>query len=475
MEDVEIKGYIKEVATQATDLAQKIWEFAELNFREIKSAKATSDALKANGFDVIENAYGMKTALQATFTNGTGGPCIAYLGEYDALSGLSQKASCAQCMPIVEGENGHGCGHNLLGAGSFAAAVALKNYIVSHNLNATIKFFGCPAEEDGGGKTHMAKAGAFDNVDASFTWHPASANYVVGSGSLAVTGVLYSFKGVSAHAAATPFAGRSALDAAELMSVGCNYLREHIIPEARIHYAYRDVGGLAPNVVQASACVHYYVRAPHVAQMLDILKRVDDVARGAALMTGTTLEIKIIDGVSDYLPNKALSELLAQCMHEVGAPEFDEDDITLAQKFGYTISETEREENLARDYESINAEKEYFKDKILDDLTAPLFYNPRYAEPGSTDVGDVSYTSPTAQCNYSCMALGTGAHSWQMTAQSNSSIGIKGMLKAAEALALAGVKAIKNPNLLALAKTQLHESVPNGYVCPMPDGVSPEF
>ena len=192
----------------------------------------------------------------------------------------------------------------------------------------------------------FARAGYFDKVDAVFAWHPGPANYVSGQGCLAVTGVLYSFKGRTAHAAGAPFAGRSALDAAELMNVGCNYLREHIIPEARLHYAYRDVGGAAPNVVQESACVHYYIRAPRVAQMLDIKRRVDDVARGAALMTGTALTIREVDGFSDYVPNRALSELLWQCMREVGAPAWDEADRALAAQFAATLSAGERADNL---------------------------------------------------------------------------------------------------------------------------------
>ncbi|MEG0340141.1 MAG: amidohydrolase [Oscillospiraceae bacterium] len=469
------KSLVNEYAQGAEKLALEIYNFAELNFREVKSAEATAKALEAEGFSITRKYCGINTAFCAEYSYGSGGVSIGYLGEYDALSGLSQKAATAQKCPVTEGAPGHGCGHNLLGAGSFAAAAALKKYIETNKINATVKYFGCPAEEDGGGKTHMAKAGAFDNLSAIFTWHPGNSSYVSGCGSLAVTGILYKFSGIASHAAATPFVGRSALDAAELMSVGCNYLREHIIPEARLHYAYRDVGGTAPNVVQASAAVHYYIRAPHVDEMLNIAKRVDDVARGAALMTGTNLNIQIIDGVSDYLPNKILSELLAECMQEVGAPSFDCNDRALAQQFEDTISPFEREENLTSDYKSINKGNDYFKGKLLDDSVAPLYYNAAYAQPGSTDVGDVSYCVPTAQCNYACFALGTGGHSWQMAAQAGSSIGIKGMLKAAEALCLAGIKSIASPQILASAKQELAHNAQGGYICPMPDGVNPEF
>ena len=273
-----ITEWVEQKKESAIALARAVWGFAEPNWRETQSAAAISAALEAEGFALERRPCGMETAFVATW--GGEGPVIAFLGEYDALPALSQQAGRAEKTPLCEGAPGHGCGHNLLGAGSFAAAVALKDYCLETGLRATVKYFGCPAEEDGGGKVFFARAGYFDKVDAVFAWHPGPANYVSGQGCLAVTGVLYSFKGRTAHAAGAPFAGRSALDAAELMNVGCNYLREHIIPEARLHYAYRDVGGTAPNVVQESACVHYYIRAPRVAQMLDIKRRVDDVARG---------------------------------------------------------------------------------------------------------------------------------------------------------------------------------------------------
>ncbi|MEG2206279.1 MAG: amidohydrolase [Oscillospiraceae bacterium] len=473
MDKNTVANLIKTKADKSEMLAKQIWEYAELNFREKQSADLLCSALKDEGFTIETPLCGINTAFCASY--GSGGPVIAYLGEYDALSGLSQKAATAQKCPVNVGAPGHGCGHNLLGAGSFAAAAALKDYIVQNHINATVKFFGCPAEEDGSGKTYMAQSHCFDDASAVFTWHPSVANYTAGTGTLAVTGILYSFEGVAAHAAANPFAGRSALDACELMNVGCNYLREHIIPEARLHYAYRDVGGTAPNVVQASASVHYYIRAPHVAEMLDIAKRVLDVAKGAALMTGTKLKVKIIDGVSDYLPNKTLSTLLNDCMAEVGAPQFDENDYALAAEFANTIDKAQRDSNLSHECTSINTSAAYFENKILHEDIPPLYYNLRYAEPGSTDVGDVSCTAPTAQCYYACMALGTGSHSWQMTAQANSPIAMKGMHKASEALLLAGIKAIASPQLLKEAKAELAKALPNGYSCPMPKGTKPEF
>ncbi|MEG2166384.1 MAG: amidohydrolase [Ruthenibacterium sp.] len=473
MTDTEkVSAFVDAKSAETIALSEKIWNFAEPNWRETQSANASADALRAEGFSIETAPCGMKAAFVATYANG--GPTIAYLGEYDALSGLSQEAATPHHAPIASQKLGHGCGHNLLGGGSFAAAVALKDYIRETGLSATVQFFGCPAEEDGGGKMFFAREGYFDSVAAVFAWHPGSANYVCGQGCLAVSGVLYKFKGRTAHAACAPFAGRSALDAAELMSVGCNYLREHIIPEARLHYAYRDVGGTAPNVVQENACVHYFIRAPKVAQMLAIKERVADVARGAALMTGTSLTMTDVDGSCDFMPNRVLSELLHDCMQAVGAPQFDADDYALAAEFIRTISENERNDNLVAACRATHLPLAYFKDKVLDTSVPAFVYQPNTAEMGSTDVGDVSYCVPTAQCNYATMALGTGGHTWQMTAQSNAGIGMKGMLQAAKTLALAGVRAAQNPALLAQAKAEYAAACPDGYHCPMSADALPE-
>lgn len=472
MNDVQqIAALVAEKQESAIALADAVWQYAEPNWREAKSAAALADALEQEGFAVERAACGMETAFVAEW--GTGGPVIAFLGEYDALPGLSQQAGCVQKKPLCAGAPGHGCGHNLLGAGSFAAAAALKEYFARGGIRATVRYYGCPAEEDGGGKVFFARAGRFDDVAAVFAWHPAAATYVAGQGCLAVTGVLYRFSGRTAHAAAAPFAGRSALDAAELMNVGCNYLREHIIPEARLHYAYRDTGGMAPNVVPASACVHYYIRAPKVAQMLAIKKRVDDVARGAALMTGTSLAIQEVDGFSDYVPNQTLSQLLCDCMRESGAPAWDAADRALAARFAATIPPEERQANLAAVLAATGLPAEHYAGRDLDDGVAPLHYAPQTAEPGSTDVGDVSYCAPTAQCDFAAQALGTGGHTWQMTAQSASALGHKGMLAAARALALAGARAAADPALLARAKEEHRRSCPDGYFCPMPAGAAP--
>lgn len=467
-----VSGLCREQAARWREAAMEVYEAAELNWREGRSAEALCRMLEEAGFSVERGVHGMPTAFEATA--GTRGPVIAFLCEYDALAGLSQQAGVPERRETHAGGAGHGCGHNLLGAASAGAACALKAYADKTGLAVTVKCFGCPAEEDGGGKVFLARAGAFDHVDAAFTWHPGSANYVCGQGTLAVTGVMYRFAGRTAHAAAAPYAGRSALDACELMNVGCNYLREHIIPEARLHYAYRDSGPLAPNVVPDHACLHYYIRAPHVAEMMDIKRRVDDVARGAALMTGTQLTITEVDGFSDYVPNRALSELVQTVFEAVGAPAFSDEDRALAAQFRSTIPESERESNIANDCRASCRPRSYYGDKVLDDTVPPEPWEPHVAEPGSTDVGDVSQCAPTAQFYVATMALGTGGHTWQMTAQSGCEIGWKGMEKAAEIMALSGALAAADPELLARAKQELRETLPDGYFCPMPANARPE-
>lgn len=467
---MDLSDNIRRIAQQKQasiwSLAQQVWEYAECNWKETQSAAAVAAALRAEGFLVTENAAGLPTALTAHY--GTSGPIIGFLGEYDALPGMSQQAGVAERRPLSENAAGHGCGHNMLGAGAFGAAVVLKELIAQGLVDAQVEFFGCPAEEDGAGKAHMGRAGLFSHLDAVFTWHPDSVNYVVGTGTLAVMGVEYRFKGVSAHAAACPYSGRSALDAAELMNVGCNYLREHMIPEARLHYAYRDTGGTAPNVVPDHASLHYFIRAPKVWQMMELFERVNKVAQGAAMMTETQVEWTVIDACSDFVPNRTLSDLLAQCMQEMGAPAFDAQDEQLAEQFQNTIPPRQRQENIANSLHCTDMVWADYQSSPLDGHTPAYHHRPNLCEMGSTDVGDASYCAPCAQFNLACAAVGTGAHTWQLTAQGNSSIGQKGTIQAAMILALAGAKAAQSHALLAKAKQEFEADVPQGYLCPLP-------
>lgn len=254
-----IQNLVSAKADTAIALAKEIWGYAELSYEEVRSSSALIAALKKEGFSIEEGIAGIPTAFTATFSRGSGKPVVGFLAEYDALSGLSQKAACPVQKPIQEGGDGHGCGHNLLGAGSYAAAVALKDYLEKENKDGTVIFFGCPAEEGAGSKQFIARAGYFDNVDFAYTWHPATINEVGSWGDVAIMGANFTFDGVAAHAGGEPHLGRSALDACELMNIGCNYLREHMIDTARIHYAYSDPGGTAPNVVQSHAVIKYEV------------------------------------------------------------------------------------------------------------------------------------------------------------------------------------------------------------------------
>ena len=319
-----IQNLVSAKADTAIALAKEIWGYAELSYDEVRSSSALIAALKKEGFSIEEGIAGIPTALTATFSRGSGNPVVGFLAEYDALSGLSQKAACPVQEPIQEGGDGHGCGHNLLGAGSYAAAVALKDYLEKENKDGTVIFFGCPAEEGAGSKQFIARAGYFDNVDFAYTWHPATINEVGSWGDVAIMGANFTFDGVAAHAGGEPHLGRSALDACELMNIGCNYLREHMIDTARIHYAYSDPGGTAPNVVQSHAVIKYEVRAPKVSQVQELFTRVVDVAKGAALMTGTKMQYEITMAFSDYVPNRTLGALVDQCMRELGAPDWTE-------------------------------------------------------------------------------------------------------------------------------------------------------
>lgn len=447
---------VEEKRELIVEVSDKIFDFAEIGFHEFKTAELYMNVLLKEGFSVEMGISGMPTAFKASY--GSGSPVIGLLAEYDALPELSQKGGCPMRTPAEGGNpDGHGCGHNLLGAGTLAAALAMQAYLKENPGKGTMVLFGCPSEEKGNGKVFLARDGELDCLDAALTWHPSDKNCVVTESSLANISVFFRFKGVTSHAAAAPELGRSALDAAELMSVGINYLREHIIPEARIHYAYRDVGGIAPNVVQGHSCVHYFVRAPKSWQVQEIFKRVIDVAEGAAKMSGTEMTYELYAGLSDFIPNHVLSGVLQEAMEEIGAPEFDAADFELAAKF------------LPEASGSVKA-----PEKPLDTKIAPLIWNGRIMA-GSTDVGDASYVVPTAQLNMATAAVGTAGHSWQMTAQGNTEAAHKAMLTAGKAMALAGIRLFTDPALVEKAREEWKEETGGVYDCPIPKEIGPRL
>ncbi|HUW69318.1 MAG TPA: M20 family metallopeptidase [bacterium] len=467
-----VLGSVDRNAQKLARLSDEIWGFAETGFEEHRSVASLVAIAEAEGFAIDRGIAGIETAFIASY--GSGSPVVAILGEYDALPSMSQEAGLPEKRASRARENGHGCGHNLLGVGALGAAIAAKDFLKESGTPGTIRFYGCPGEEFGCGKTFMTRAGVFDDVDLALTWHPSDINSVWQARTLANISVYFRFEGKASHAAAAPHLGRSALDAVELMNVGANYLREHVIPEARFHYAITNAGGRAPNVVQASAESFYYCRAPRISQAREIYERLCDVARGAALMTGTSLKIVLSQGLSDYVPNLVVGQLLQACMELVGGPAFDSSDRRLAGQFCSTLTETELATIRGQIKQTQgNAVLEAIGDDPLDSIIAPLFKGD-ICLPGSTDVGDVSQVLPTGQIVYATAALGTQPHSWQNTAQAGSSIGHKGMMAAARALGLAAVEIFLDPDIARRAKEEHGSVVSHDYVCPIPDDIGPD-
>lgn len=475
MKDLEfLAKVIDEKSKKIVDANDAIWEYAELAFHETKSAALLIQILKEEGFAVTEGCAGIPTCFTGSFSFGTGKPVMGILGEYDALSSLSQQAAQTTKSPVVPGAPGHGCGHCSLGTGSLAAALAVKEYLLENKKDGTIIYFGCPAEEGAGSKQFMARAGMFDQVDFVYTWHPASKNAVEANHSNAIIGANFTFRGVSSHAGSTPYLGRSALDAAELMNVGCNYLREHMIPEARIHYAYIDAGGTAPNVVQDHAIIRYEVRSPWVSQAKELFERVKNVARGASIMTDTTVQCDLSMAFTEYIPNLALASVADSCLQEVGAPQWTEDDYAMAKEFLNTYNE----QTLAGIKDQIIAL--YGADRLDEIMERPLDsqvhpFNPDkiVLTAGSTDVGDVGYAAPTLNINVATCCVGNVGHSWQMVAQSCSPLAHKGLLTAAKALALCCVRTMDREDVIAAAKKEVTDRNGGRYTCPLPESVLP--
>ena len=470
-----IGDWIDENAGIFTEVNDSIWDYAELAFHEYRSAELLEDMLGKAGFKVKKGIAGIPTAFTAEASVGSGKPVMGILGEYDALSGLSQEAGITKKKPREGCPNtGHGCGHCSLGTGSLAAAMAIKAWLEESGGNGTIIYFGCPAEEGAGSKQFMARAGAFDGVDFVYTWHPSDKNAVEAVHMNAIMGANFTFKGLSSHAGSTPYLGRSALDACELMSVGCNYLREHVIPEARIHYAYIDSGGTAPNVVQDRAVVRYEVRAPYVAQAKEIFERVKEVARGASIMTGTSYECELAMAFTEYIPNDALAAVADECITEVGAPPWDEADYRLAKDFMESYGD-EAKANIRN-----KITKLYGEDRLEEIWQHPLDAEIHHydtgkieLEAGSTDVGDVGAAVPTLNLLAACSCIGNVGHSWQMTAQAASPIAHKGMLTAAKMLALCAVRTAQRPDIIEKAKEEVRKRNRGRYTCPLPDSVAP--
>lgn len=426
-------------------MADRIWDTPQVCFQETHAVEEHSQFLEEEGFKVTRNFCGMETAVCGEF--GEDGPVIAILGEYDALPGMSQQANVTEKMALDVGADGHACGHNLLGTGSLMAATAVKDWLKASGLPGRVRYYGCPAEEGGAGKGFMVREGGFDDVDIAMCWHPNAFTGVNPPLGLACARVDYTFSGRSSHASASPHLGRSALDAVELMNVGANYLREHILSSSRLHYAILDAGGKAPNVVQSHAKVRYAIRTRELEDLHDLIDRVTSVAKGAAMMTGTEVEVFVGAGMANLVGVESLDRLMQSHLEKLGPPPFDAADIARAKDFQATMSKQDIDTAFAR-----------FALKTrpglaLTDSVLPL--NSSSGDfVGSTDLGTVSWVTPTVYIRSATYAIGTPGHSWQLTAQGKLPAAHKGMEHAGRALANCAIDLLQHSDKLAEIKAE---------------------
>ncbi|PHY18066.1 amidohydrolase [Caulobacter sp. BP25] len=420
-------------AAQIQDAALKIWSFAEVGYQETKSTALLQSQLKAAGFDIKAGVAGEPTAFIANYKNGPG-PVVAILAEFDALPGLAQTADPVK-TPIPGQVAGHGCGHNLFGAASVGAAVALKAWMVKNNVKGELRVYGTPAEEGGSGKVYFVRDGLFKDVDVTLHWHPANANSAVQGVSMANISGKFRFRGVSAHAAGAPEKGRSALDGVEVMDVAANFLREHTPDKTRIHYVITS-GGSAPNVVPDFAEVYYYVRHPDPAVVKDVWSRVEKAAEGAALATGTTVEKEITGGVYALLPNDTLGRVMDANLRKVGGITWTSEEIAFAKKMQTSMVNPPSIDSV----------------KTIEPYKVEL-----EGGGGSTDVSDISWVTPTVGLGTASFVPGSAGHSWQNVAAAGMSIGVKGAVNAAKTLALTGADLFTSPDIIKKAKAELDQ------------------
>ena len=430
-------------------LSDQIWGFAETAMLETKSSKVLADYAEAQGFKVTRGVAEVPTAFIAEY--GSGKPIIGILGEFDALPGLSQKAQPTK-EALVNDAAGHGCGHNMFGAGSLGAALSIKELIASGKVKGTIRFYGTPAEEDLAGKVYMARAGLFDDLDVCLDWHPDYENKANMQSSQSVTDYLISFKGKSAHAAADPWNGRSALDAAELFNVGINFMREHVKPSVRMHYVYKNAGKV-PNVIPEEASVWLWIRDSKRSGVAEVAERMKDIAKGAALMAGVEYEVKLQSGLYELLINETGAKVLHNNMEFVGPITYTKDELSFADKIM----------------------KEYgMKSKEINGAIKPLEETKKDPDGGSTDVGDVSYIVPEISLLATTAPYESPWHSWVVVACGGMSIGHKGMLYAAKTLGTTMVDLFQDEKLRNNIKEEfLKRKGKEVWKAMLPDGPPP--
>jgi aminobenzoyl-glutamate utilization protein B len=468
---------IESKTAEILEISHKIWEYAELSLKEFKSAALFVEKLEAEGFAVKKGLSGIATAFSGEFSSGTGKPVIGILGEFDALSGLSQKAASAVKEELVKNGSGHGCGHNMLGAAAFGAALGIKKYLEESGADGTVIFFGCPGEEGGASKAFMARDGVWKHLDAALTWHPGHTNEVTTGTNNSCVQILYEFTGVAAHAAGNPEQGRSALDAVELMNVGVNYLREHMKHDCSVHYAMVDGGGLSPNVVQPHASVLYMIRACKVSDTLALEKRVDACAEGAALMTGTAMNRIFVDGTSNTLPNTVLEKLLHDSLAKIPLPSYTGEELAYLEALDLTCPQTGIIPGHGAKYDlSIKREAARLSasgTKFVNDFIMP-FYSGNEFSPGSTDVGDVSRQTPTAEFTAVTFPAHAPGHSWQNVSCGCSTVGDKGAIYAAKVLSDAAITLFETPSILQAAREEFGERIEfEEQQSPIPEGAVP--
>jgi aminobenzoyl-glutamate utilization protein B len=447
-------------------ISDKIWSFAELGFEEHDSSRLLSGELERHGFRVERGVAGIPTAFVASW--GSGKPLIGVMGEYDALIGVSQ-AKTPRKQPIVEGGTGHGCGHNIHGASGMAGAIAARYAMEKHGVKGTIRFFGTPAEESGSGKVWMVRSGVFDGVDAVLSHHPGAMNYGGLGSSLANNSVKFHFHGKTSHAAGSPEQGRSALDAVELMNVGVNYLREHVVQDARMHYVI-EAGGGQPNVVPDYARSWYLIRAPERDQVDSIYARILKIAEGATLMTETTLEVEFLKAVYNKLPSKTLSDIVTSNMRLIGAPEWSDEEMTFAEELSKNVP-TEQKREALRKTKRPNWEK---LEGVVMDSSIPDAWDEGEVSHGSTDVSDVSWKAPTMEFSTSTWPLGTPGHSWMNVAASGTGIGHKSLIFASKIIAASALDLLTRPEQLKGAwDEQSKRTLGKTYRSPLPPDAKP--
>ncbi len=455
------------------EVARAIWEHPELGLQEQFAADLLCGELERAGFSITRGVAGMPTAFVASW--GAGQPIIGILAEYDALAGLSQKVSTSP-EPVVQGAPGHGCGHNLFGAASVGAAIAVKQALEEAGQPGTIRLYGCPAEETLIGKIFMARAGVYDDLSACLAWHPGSLNAGGGQvSSLAMNSFKVHFHGLAAHGAAAPHMGRSALDGCMLMDVGVNYLREHVEQEVRMHSVIPNGGG-APNIVPPYAQIWYYVRAPQRDQVDGVYARVLEIAQGAALMSGTTYEIEFLTGCHEMLNNDVIGDLMQAKLEKLSDPGYTDDERAFAEQLQATIAPDALEAGIRHllKMSDPQVKRADFAGAVCDRAILPSHILTVMG--GSTDVADVSKITPTASLSTCTEPIGTPGHSWQTVAASGHSFGVRGAVHATKALALTALDLFAKPELVTKAQEEFKRRMGGkGYVSPLPDGAWPHW